>query len=107
MGILGIKLEISTAIVSGVLLGMTIDYAIHLINRFIETKDIYRARQEVRPAILSNTIALAAGFSSLVFAPLKLFSGLGLLLAIGMVTGAILTLTIIPKIVSKWKMSTN
>ncbi|MDD3461994.1 MAG: MMPL family transporter [Mesotoga sp.] len=107
MAILGIKLEISTAIVSGVLLGMTIDYAIHLINRFIETKDIYRARQEVTPAILSNTIALAAGFSSLIFAPLKLFSGLGLLLAIGMVTGAILTLTIIPKIVSKWKMSTH
>ncbi len=107
MAILGIKLEISTAIVSGVLLGMTIDYAIHLINRFIETKDIYRARQEVTPAILSNTTALAAGFSSLIFAPLKLFSGLGLLLAIGMVTGAILTLTIIPKIVSKWNMSTH
>ncbi|RLL91397.1 hypothetical protein BG32_00950, partial [Mesotoga sp. HF07.pep.5.2.highcov] len=107
MSILGIKLEISTAIVAGVLLGMTIDYAIHLINRFMDTKDIYRAREEVRPAILSNTIALAAGFASLLFAPLRLFSGLGLLLAIGMLTGAIVTLTIIPKIVSKWKMSTH
>ena len=107
MSILGIKLEISTAIVAGVLLGMTIDYAIHLINRFMDTKDIYRAREEVRPAILSNTIALAVGFASLLFAPLRLFSGLGLLLAIGMVTGAIVTLTLIPKIVSKWKMSTH
>ncbi|MCB1224050.1 MAG: MMPL family transporter, partial [Mesotoga sp.] len=107
MSILGIKLEISTAIVAGVLLGMTIDYAIHLINRFMDTKDIYRAREEVRPAILSNTVALAAGFASLLFAPLRLFSGLGLLLAIGMLTGAIVTLTIIPKIVSKWKMSTH
>lgn len=105
MAILGIKLEISTAIVAGILLGMTIDYAIHLINRFIETKDIYKAREEVRPAVLSNTIALAAGFATLVFAPLKLFSGLGLLLAIGMVTGAIVTLTLIPTIISKWKMS--
>jgi predicted RND superfamily exporter protein len=105
MAILGIRLEISTAIVAGILLGMTIDYAIHLINRFIETKDIYKAREEVRPAVLSNTIALAAGFATLVFAPLKLFSGLGLLLAIGMVTGAIVTLTLIPTIISKWKMS--
>ena len=86
---------------------MTIDYAIHLINRFMDTKDIYRAREEVRPAILSNTIALAVGFASLLFAPLRLFSGLGLLLAIGMITGAIVTLTLIPKIVSKWKMSTH
>lgn len=96
MAILGIKLEISTAIVAGILLGMTIDYAIHLVNRFTETKDIYRARQEVRPAIFSNTLALAGGFATLVFAPLRLFSGLGLLLAIGMVTGAILTLALIP-----------
>jgi predicted RND superfamily exporter protein len=103
MAILGIRLEISTAIVAGILLGMTIDYAIHLMNRFIQTKDIYKAREEVRPAILSNTIALAAGFATLVFAPMKLFSGLGLLLAIGMVTGALLTLTLIPKIISKWK----
>ncbi|PZC52415.1 MULTISPECIES: RND family transporter [unclassified Mesotoga] len=107
MSILGIKLEISTAIVAGVLLGMTIDYSIHLINRFIETKDIYRAREEVRPAILSNTMALAAGFASLLFAPLRLFTGLGLLLAIGMLTGAIVTLTVIPRIVSKWKKSAH
>ncbi|HOY26296.1 MAG: RND family transporter [Thermotogaceae bacterium] len=107
MAILGIKLEISTAIVAGILLGMTIDYAIHLINRFIETKDIYRARQEVKPAIFSNTVALAAGFATLVFAPLKLFSGLGLLLAIGMVTGAILTLTLIPHIIRSRKKTTG
>jgi predicted RND superfamily exporter protein len=103
MAILGIKLEISTAIVAGILLGMTIDYAIHLINRFIETKDIYRARQEVKPAIFSNTVALAGGFATLVFAPLRLFSGLGLLLAIGMVTGAVLTLTLIPHIIRNSK----
>ncbi len=107
MAILGIKLEISTAIVAGILLGMSIDYAIHLINRFIETKDIYRARQEVKPAIFSNTVALAAGFATLVFAPLKLFSGLGLLLAIGMVTGAILTLTLIPHIIRSRKKTTG
>lgn len=98
MGLLGLKLEISTAMVSGILLGLTIDYAIHLIGRFIETKDIHRARQEVKPAILSNTLALVVGFASLVFAPLKLFSGLGLLLALGMATGALLTLVVIPYI---------
>ncbi len=105
MGIFSVKLEISTAIVAGVLLGLTVDYAIHLVSRYVDVKDIYRARQEVKPAILSNTLALAAGFASLVFAPLKLFSGLGLLLSIGMGTGALLTLILIPRVVRSGKKS--
>lgn len=99
MFLFGIELDISTAIIAGILLGLIIDYSIHIMSRYRTTGDIEKARMEVAPVIISNTLALSVGFGTLLFAPLLLFVKLGGLLAIGMLTGAFLTLTVLPTII--------
>lgn len=99
-----IELDISTAIISGILLGLIIDYSIHIMSRYRTTKDIEEARMEVAPVIISNTMALSVGFGTLFFAPMLLFVKLGILLSIGMATGAFLTLTVLPTILRYKRM---
>lgn len=96
MGIFGVKLDIATAIIAGVLMGLTIDYSIHLVTRYRQKRDVNIAMEEISPVIVASAIALAAGFGTLVFAPLMLFIRLGVLLAMGMLAGAFFTLGLLP-----------
>ena len=96
MGIFGVRLDIATAIVAGVLMGLTIDYSIHLVTRYRQKRDVNTVLEEIAPVIVASAIALSAGFGTLVFAPLMLFIRLGVLLAIGMLAGAFFTLGLLP-----------
>ncbi len=98
MSLFGIRLDIATAIVAGVLMGLTIDYSIHLVTRYRQKKDVDTATVEISPVIVASAVGLAAGFGTLFFAPMTLFVRLGLLLSAGMLTGAFLTLTLLPSL---------
>ncbi len=107
MSILVMNLEISTAIVAGVLMGLIIDYSIHLLSGYrrlskkhnkAEASDL--ALRDIGPVIIASGLSLSAGFSSLFFAPLKLFVDLGLLLVLGVVTGVASTLVFVPQLLS-------
>ena len=106
MGIGKINLEISTSIIAGILMGLTIDYSIHIINwRSFSKKAPEDAVSEVGPVILTNAFSLAAGFSSLFFAPLLLYVDISYLLVTGMMCGAFFTLLFIPFLISKLEKS--
>lgn len=95
MGAIGVNLEISTAIVSSVLMGLVIDYSIHTISRYRMSKDIDSTIAEVGPVIVDNALGLMAGFATLIFSPLLLYVKLGALLSIGIGIGAFLTLVFV------------
>lgn len=102
MGLFQIPLEMGTAIVSGVLMGLIIDYSIHLITFCREDhKKILMSRKKIGPVILTNSIALSLGFFVLVFAPLRMYVRLGMLLTLGMIGGAFITLTVLPYLYEK------
>jgi hypothetical protein len=101
------NLEVSTAITAGVLMGLIIDYSIHLISGYrrlskkhdrAEASDL--ALRDIGPVIIASGLSLSAGFSSLFFAPLKLFLDLGILLVLGIVTGVVCTLVFVPQLLS-------
>jgi predicted RND superfamily exporter protein len=107
MSILRMNLEVSTAITAGVLMGLIIDYSIHLISGYrrlskkhdkAEASDL--ALRDIGPVIIASGLSLSAGFSSLFFAPLKLFLNLGILLVLGIVTGVVCTLVFVPQLLS-------
>ncbi|MFO7882093.1 MAG: MMPL family transporter [Kosmotogaceae bacterium] len=107
MSILGMNLEVSTAIIAGVLMGLIIDYSIHLLSRYrklskkhnkAEASDL--ALRDIGPVIIASGLSLSAGFSSLFFAPLKLFVVLGILLVLGVITGVASTLVFVPQLLS-------
>ncbi len=95
MGAFGINLEVSTAIVSSVLMGLVIDYSIHTISRYRMTKNVDEVVKETGPVIVANALGLVAGFLTLLFSPLRLYMQLGVLLAFGIAVGAFLTIVFV------------
>ncbi len=95
MGISGINLEVSTAIISSVLMGLIIDYSIHTISRYRMIKNVEEVIDEVGPVILVSAFGLMAGFATLLFAPLRLYMQLGFLLLVGIAVGAFLTIVFV------------
>ena len=95
MGVFGVNLEVSTAIISSVLMGLVIDYSIHTISRYRMSKDIGKVVEEVGPVIVVNALGLIAGFATLLFAPLRLYMQIGGLLSLGIAIGAFLTIVFV------------
>ncbi len=101
MAISKLRLDIATSIVSGLLMGLVIDYAIHFISKYLRLKSVKMVIEEVGAVILSNSIGLSAGFATLILAPLLLYARLGLLLSLGIMAGTLYTMLVMPPILEK------
>ena len=104
MAIFNIPLEISTVIVAGLLMGLVIDYAIHFTSKYVMMKDIGKVVEEISSVILSNSLGLALGFATLLFAPLALYERLGFLMSVGIALGAVYTILVIPPLLENVKI---
>jgi predicted RND superfamily exporter protein len=109
MGFAGIRLNIGTSMVASVSVGIGIDYTIHYIEAF---KQEYRAALEAGKnfedgflagtfrvagkAIIINAVSVGAGFAVLIFSRFVILAHLGLLIALTMGTSALISLTVIP-----------
>lgn len=89
-----LNLEISTAIISSILMGLIIDYSIHLSYDSKKVGDPYLALKRVGTAILANALGLIAGFSVLLFSTFALFRNVSLLLILGISYGTAFTLIV-------------
>lgn len=104
MGYTGIKLDVGTAMVASIAIGIGVDYTIHFLhsyNREIQKeKDLFlvskRTLTSTGKAIIFNAISVAAGFLVLVFSNFYPLVYLGLLIAVTMFTSSIGALTILP-----------
>lgn len=107
MGYLRIELSVMTGIMSGLTVGVGIDYAIHYVSLYRYA----RARGERDPAksaldyvatpVLANAIGLAVGFTAMAFSPLRIHVILSVLMWVTMILSAGLTLTLLPTILGK------
>ncbi len=104
MGIAGIDLDIATAMIASIAIGIGVDYSIHFLSRYrLEwnaTRDPDEAtRRTVMTtgrAIAFNALAVAAGFAVLLFSNFNPLRYVGLLVAIIMGTSSIAAMTILP-----------
>lgn len=92
MGLLGIPLDMATAGMGSLLLGIGIDYGIHLMHRYEEerTKNKRPMKESLETAVVSTGTAIFTtttttiiGFLALTMAPLPLMVNLGRVCAIG------------------------
>lgn len=98
---------ITKAIAAILQLGVTTDYAIFLLNRYMEEKLKFPDRRDaMSSAIVSAFVSLSgsstttiAGFLSLCFMRLALGRDLGLVMAKGVVFGVITVVTVLPSII--------
>lgn len=108
MGIVGIKLNIGTAMVASFAIGIGIDYTIHYLAAYHHE---YTKRRDDRnflihtfygsgKAILFNAVSVGAGFAVLMLSKFNMLSELGLLIALVMATSSFASLTVLPTILS-------
>ncbi|MDR2923584.1 MAG: MMPL family transporter, partial [Treponema sp.] len=102
MGFLGIKLNLATALISSLAVGIGIDYTIHFIEFFKHEYQSGKAdflRQTFigcGKAILINALSVSAGFGVLALSQFRIVAELGVLIALSMVITAFVSLTVIP-----------
>jgi predicted RND superfamily exporter protein len=105
MGLLGIKLNIGTALIASLSVGIGIDYTIHFIEFFKHeyTADhndgsgfLRRTFISCGKSIIINALSVGAGFGVLAFSQFRIMAQLGALIAFSMVITALVSLTIIP-----------
>jgi predicted RND superfamily exporter protein len=100
----GTNLNIVTAFLSSICIGVGIDYCIHIISGIHYFRKRGSSNQEsVRSAlsvvagpVLANALGIAVGMSILFFAPLKLYTEAAAVLVVAMVLSAMGALLLIP-----------
>lgn len=106
VGIAGKSYDMPIAVLSSLTLGLSIDFAIHLVQRarqiFAEKKDwnetIDALFEEPVRAIIRNAIVIAIGFTPLLFAPLMPYKTVGFFMASIMAVSGAATLLVLPSI---------
>ncbi|TVQ27406.1 MAG: hypothetical protein EA383_02700 [Spirochaetaceae bacterium] len=106
MGYAGIALSVITAIMSGLTIGVGIDYSIHYVSllRYERKRNSSQpsvtALHYVATPVLANAAGLAIGFTAMAFSPMQIHVTLSVLMWVTMMTSALLSLTLLPTIAS-------
>ena len=109
MGFTGIKLNIGTALMGSLAVGIGIDYTLHFIEIFkreykTEKQDaLRRTFLSCGKAIIINGISVGAGFGVLAFSQFRIVAELGVLIALCMLITAFISLTVIPALLAVFK----
>lgn len=111
IGWIGKDYDMPVAVLSSLTLGLSVDFAIHFLDRartiYDETGSwndtINQMFGEPGVAILRNAIVIAIGFLPLLAAPLVPYNTVGIFLASIMATSCIVTLILLPSIMSELK----
>ncbi|EHP88333.1 MMPL family transporter [Methanotorris formicicus] len=107
MGLLGVPLDMATAGMGSLLLGMGIDYGIHLMHRYEEERKKKRPVKEAietavvqtGTAVMATTATTVVGFLALVLAPLPMMANLGKVCALGIFFCMVAVLTLLPAMI--------
>jgi hypothetical protein len=97
----GIQLNLLTAVISSIVIGVGIDYAIHYIAAIRNADDghdgfVLRAIDKAGRPIMANALGIAVALSALWLSPLKIHLQVSQIMWVAMITAAVTTLVCIP-----------
>jgi hypothetical protein len=109
MGFLRIPLDIVTAMVASVAIGIGIDYSIHVVSAYVmeyrrtgDTREAaHRTLSLTGRAIFFNVASVTLGFAVLVFSMFTPLRTLGVLIGVIMITSSFFSLTLLPVLLSR------
>ena len=102
----GIQLNLLTAVISSIVLGVGIDYAIHYIAAINYSKPqgqgyVLRAIDKAARPIIANAVGIAVALSALWLSPLKIHTQVSMIMWVAMITAAATTLIVIPALLPR------
>lgn len=106
MGFFNIPLDIGTAVISSIVIGIGVDYSIHYLNRMKEYTDkgfefddaIFKTVQHSGKAILSNAFTVGIGFIAMLFSILTPLITMGWMITVTMFVSALSTIVLLPAV---------
>jgi len=112
IGIIGKDYDMPVAVLSALALGLSVDFAIHFITRYRETRKENPSMQsamekmfgESARALAKNGLIVSIGFTPLLFAPLVPYITVGLLLASIMVLSWATTILLLPSLINIFRI---
>ncbi|MFC6954367.1 efflux RND transporter permease subunit [Halorubellus litoreus] len=110
MWLLSIPIGLTTALVGSISVGLGVDYAIHVSERFAEEFEgetdsetaLQRTSTGTGSALFSSAMTTAAGFGVLSFALLPALRQFGIVLAIGIVYSFVASVYVQPSLLELW-----
>lgn len=111
MALVGIRLEVSTAVITGITIGIGIDFSYHFLYHYRRASqehpgDIRRAIAEAidasGPAILFTVAVTVIGFAAFLFSAFRPIQNFGYLVGVNMIFSGLATFTLIPAMLA-WR----
>jgi len=102
----GIQLNLLTAVISSIVIGVGIDYAIHFVAAIDHARDggdgyVLRAIDRAGRPIVANALGIAVALSALWLSPLKIHSQVSMIMWVAMTVAALSALLIIPALLPR------
>ncbi|WP_165973983.1 efflux RND transporter permease subunit [Marinitoga lauensis] len=106
MALFKIPLNIQSALMANITIGVGVDYAIHMIGtyRYYKTRSenpIEETFNVVQKPIMANALGLAFGLSILNFSPFTFHTYLSIIMWVGMISASMFTLILLPNFLKK------
>ena len=113
MGFFGIWLDMGTAIIASVAVGIAVDDTMHVFHIYQEQRNrdvrtvvaLARSMRRAGRAIVATTVILAAQFLLLMMSPFHPTANFGMLTAVGLITALFLDLLFLPALIVVWERS--
>ncbi len=110
MQALGYSINVVTAVIGAVSVGIGIDYATHLTHRFVEeyghtaepVEAARRAGGGTGVALLGSSATSIAGFGALAFAPMPMFASYGVLTVVMISLALVAAIFVLPAMLALW-----
>ncbi len=110
MWMFGVPLTLLTALLLSLVIGVGIDYNIHVSDRFVQERErgrsVHKALVEATTgtggALLGSTLTSAGAFSALLLHPNPQFGNFGKLVVLAMITSFVVAVFVLPSLLALW-----
>ena len=106
IGYSGIVLSSTNIVAAAMIMGLGIDFGIHILHRFYELKEKMPREKALMNSLKENIAAVAAaafttsaGFLALLFGSLPAMKNFGIILSIGIISAMIATIVLLPAVI--------
>jgi predicted RND superfamily exporter protein len=96
MGLLNIPLNPANLIALPLIVGIGVDYGVHIVHNFLEQEGRYRISPATAVAVLVDAVTTIIGFGSLMVASHQGLQSLGRVLTLGITCCTITSLVVLP-----------
>jgi len=102
----GIQLNLLTAVISGIVIGVGIDYSIHYVAAIDNARRdgpgyVLRAIDRAGRPIAANGLGIAVALSALWLSPLKIHSQVSMIMWVAMITAALTAIVVVPALLPR------